>query len=398
MLPGFTANYSIYRTRHAYRESNSRFGANTGGFEELSRVTLGVEPARCYQPTIQTEDGRRIKADHVLCISSGPCDCAYEGPCLMTPGGGCYKTVVSCPDCQESSELCSGPCPPPCSGDPFPVKCGSKSANICADPSNCGSCGNTCPAGEVCCLGSCTNLMTGSPSNAGPVNCGACSSGGGAGICPIGASCSNGACLCPPGQLVCNDTCTDSSADPNNCGACGNVCNGADTCVNGVCMSPCDTCDNCHFDWWNFCWPFGSCFMCRCNGRNCGINGSCCQQCPPGLTFCENIWGWGCTNLLTDPDNCGSCGNGCTGQCVDGKCTSNTSTGPGTGTCPSGEQACGTDCYDPSASQCCTGGYSCDLSDADGNDLTCCGGGLCCPQTCCPGADDDPSQCAPDCP
>jgi hypothetical protein len=288
MLPGFTANYSIYRTRHGYRGSNSRFGANTGGFEELNRATLGVEPALCYQPQIQTEDGRRIKADHVLCISSGPCDCASEGPCLMAPGGGCYKTVVSCPDCQESLEPCTGPCPPPCSGDPFPVKCGSKSANICADQSNCGGCGNTCPTGEVCCLGSCTNLMTGSPSNAGPVNCGACSSGGGAGICPFGASCSDGTCICPPGQAlgqglsnyVCCPlgqsscvglTCQDTSSDDNNCGGCGNVCPVGTNCVNGACQSSCQTCTNCGLNFNGWLLLFGILDVtCNCSGQACG--------------------------------------------------------------------------------------------------------------------------------
>src|SRR5579863_4127831 len=55
------------------------------------------------------------------------------------------------------------------------------------------------------------------------------------GICTAG-SCSSG---CPAGQVMCGATCTDVTSDPNNCGKCGNVCAAADTCVNGACTSSC---------------------------------------------------------------------------------------------------------------------------------------------------------------
>lgn len=60
-------------------------------------------------------------------------------------------------------------------------------------------------------------------------------------------------------------------------------------------------------------------------------------DCPAGETCC----GGGCANLLTDPNNCGSCDNTCpTGQsCIDGTCTCTTTQCglvccPTTTTCP----------------------------------------------------------------
>src|SRR5919199_1729481 len=46
--------------------------------------------------------------------------------------------------------------------------------------------------------------------------------------CPVGTTCQNGECLtpqgCQPGETLCAGQCVDLSSDPENCGACGNVC------------------------------------------------------------------------------------------------------------------------------------------------------------------------------
>jgi hypothetical protein len=36
-----------------------------------------------------------------------------------------------------------------------------------------------------------------------------------------------GACKCPEGQTKCSGVCTNLNTDPQNCGACGTVCNQA---------------------------------------------------------------------------------------------------------------------------------------------------------------------------
>lgn len=88
---------------------------------------------------------------------------------------------------------------------------------------------------------------------------------------------------CPPGTEMCGGTCSDVLSDPQNCGACGNVCSIIDgityednACVDGVCTTVCgaDTC------------------------------------------------GDECIDLATSPRHCGACGNACAAgeMCCGGRC------------------------------------------------------------------------------
>jgi hypothetical protein len=123
----------------------------------------------------------------------------------------------------------------------------------------------TCPNGTSLCNGTCTDTSVDE------LNCGACGN-----VCPLGKACINGNCSCLAGQTLCNGTCADTSFDLRNCGKCGNVCDPGKDCLNGAC------------------------------------------SCPGGLTFCNGT----CTDITTDELNCGSCGVVCPlGEvCFQGRC------------------------------------------------------------------------------
>ena len=92
----------------------------------------------------------------------------------------------------------------------------------------CGSCGAyvCCPAGAVCCNGTCTDL------NSDPHNCGACGY-----VCPAGI-CANGSCGgCNFPFIACNGVCVDPTSDRNNCGGCGVQCGDTEACISGSCVS-----------------------------------------------------------------------------------------------------------------------------------------------------------------
>jgi hypothetical protein len=183
--------------------------------------------------------------------------------------------------------------------------------NTKTDAKNCGMCGNSCSAGQVCNMGSCeaacsTPLtkcsVTGTAGYCSdltndPVNCGVC----GTKCAPanaVAATCSASKCgysACKAGFGDCNanlaDGCeTATTADVKNCGACGVTCTAANvgkaTCAAGACG----------FD-----------------------------ACKTGYTDCDKVAANGCEiNTNSDAANCGACGKVCaygevcaTGACVD---------------------------------------------------------------------------------
>ena len=111
------------------------------------------------------------------------------------------------------------------------------------DPGNCGGCGVTCPAGQVCSSGQCGLQCSGGSTKCGnacvntqndPGNCGACGV-----TCPAGQVCSSGQCglVCAGGTTKCGNACVSTQNDPANCGACGTVCAAGKACVSGTCQS-----------------------------------------------------------------------------------------------------------------------------------------------------------------
>ena len=163
---------------------------------------------------------------------------------------------------------------------------------------NCGGCGITCPAGDVCsgscvlscqtgltnCSGVCANEQTDNH------NCGACGN-----VCGAQQVCSAGACAseCVAGQTLCPAVganpayCSNEQTDNHNCGACGNVCGAQQVCSAGVCTS----------------------------------------ECVAGQTLCPAVGANPayCANEQTDVNNCGGCGTVCalthaTSYCLAGTC------------------------------------------------------------------------------
>ncbi len=91
-------------------------------------------------------------------------------------------------------------------------------------------------------------------------------------------------CGCPERTLACNGVCIDAE-DPENCGACGNVCDPMENCISGICT--------------------------------CGWAGICAA----GETCCMGEAAH-CTDTASDPWSCGSCGFACSPSvlCVSGVC------------------------------------------------------------------------------
>ena len=95
-----------------------------------------------------------------------------------------------------------------------------------------------------------------------------------------GSTCQGGVCsppACGSPNTMCSSGCTDTQTDPANCGACSTACSSANvsqlSCASGMCTSTCDT----------------------------------------GYRDCDNnLQADGCeTDINTDGNNCGGCGNNC---------------------------------------------------------------------------------------
>jgi hypothetical protein len=271
------------------------------------------------------------------------------GAVVMTPGDAWAAVTITCPkgtvrcgtrcvnlqtnarNCGRCGHVCpvgghctAGHCACPV-GD---AVCSAACVALAHDPKNCGFCGHVCrtnqvcsgghcltacPSGETNCSNACVNLQTNVH------NCGRCGH-----ACPGGATCTSGVCKCPSGKTACTGACVDLTSDNNNCGSCGHACGSGHVCSQSVCQPICSqgqtNCGGSCVDTTSDPNHCGNCSTqctvmngtAACSAGQCGI-----ASCTPPYTNCDGHYSSGCNvNLNTDWQNCGRCGNVCSGGVV----------------------------------------------------------------------------------
>jgi hypothetical protein len=169
-----------------------------------------------------------------------------------------------------------------------------------------------CPDGQTSCGSICATLQNDIN------NCGACGT-----VCPGGQSCVNAQCAvaCPSTEIVCGALCVDPKSDNNNCGACNHVCPAGQACGANGCAPTCGPGETlCGTQCVNLTNSNGNCGACAtedagavCPGGEVCSNSKCQPTCGTGYSTCTPDSGVAyCANLDGgDPDNCGACFNAC---------------------------------------------------------------------------------------
>ena len=199
--------------------------------------------------------------------SCAPGQTVCAGACVATTSdpANCGACGTVCPARANALQVCAaGHCAMVCNAGY--ADCDGMAANGCEaatgnDPTSCGACGRACPGGTnarpACDSGRCTlacnpgfedcDGMTANGCEAdlrsSVSNCGACGN-----ACPAvshgSATCTAGSCgfACTAGWADCNGNASDGcEADLNgsaNCGHCGNACPAGQPCYSGTCTPP----------------------------------------------------------------------------------------------------------------------------------------------------------------
>ncbi len=297
------------------------------------------------------------------CCGSRVCQ---SPPASLYSSANCGSDSICHWSCLANREDCDGSIANGCEADlTSPRTCGNCLTNCpltrpsCMREGAAYACGSGCPVStQTLCGTSCSDVRVD------VANCGSCGN-----ICPSGADCQNGTCLCPAGQSICGNRCVSLQASNNNCGACGAVCSPGQVCLSGSCRCPVGTvlcAGACLVESDMRCGS--SCQDCTSSGRMCTA-GSC--SCPAGTVSCDGS----CTDALSNSRNCGMCGAACTAPsgatptCSGGMCgfLCNTGTHNCGGICVSNgsPQNCGSNscspCFPPANATSTCNGLSCDF-------------------------------------
>ncbi|HLD81071.1 MAG TPA: hypothetical protein VJA40_03640 [archaeon] len=210
--------------------------------------------------------------------SCGLLETCKNGRCL--PYNCSNQTSPLTGGCPNGLTCCGNALSPGTPEVPFYTGCAALTTS-----KNCGACGNDCTS-----LGvgyQCLQCDANDP------NC-YCSGSGCWGCqkieCLSSSQCTPGTTCCKaveqttvgPVMVSEKSSCTPTSYDPRNCGACGNKCAAGSVCLQGQCVSSVNQCAS---------------------NASCAVIGS-------GYKCCASPLGNACTQT-SNPQNCGSCGNAC---------------------------------------------------------------------------------------
>lgn len=329
----------------------------------------------------QLRDNRNCGACGVMCAPPDSiADCA-SGMCEIL---GCTSTTA---DCNET------------------VVDGCE-VNLADDPSNCGACGNACPADPASASAACISARcvlrcdpgfadcNGDIADGCEVSLAAAETCGSCGIVcgdptPLCASEPGGGFTCVADcgvETMCGGSCADTGTDPLHCGACGTMCpdvaGATRNCSAAMCGFDCDAdrrdcndnpADGCEADLTSL-EHCGGCDM-VCNPPDaeglCTMGVCAIAECDPGFENCDGSATNGCEIDVTgDAANCGDCGTDCTSL-------------PGVSTVGCSSSVCRIDACEPGRGDCDSDPSTGCETDTQADPANCgrcgndCGGGSC---------------------
>ena len=417
---------------------------------------------KCVKTTDMQTDGQNCGSCGKVCGAEEACvggkcvqnSCSGDNPDLCVVGGqnvcrnvhssdadhcgACNYACADNPATNATSSVCqNGVCQYTC--DSGYTNCGGvtaasinciKTTDLQTDGQNCGSCGTVCGSGKACVGGKCVqNSCSGATPDLCVVNgqnicknthssdashCGACNyacsnnpaTNATSNLCKDGVcqyTCNSGYTNCggvTASSIKCIKT-TDLQTDGQNCGSCGNVCGAGKACVGGKCVqNSCsgNTPDLCVVDGQNTCknthssdaLHCGACnYACSNNpatnaASNTCKNGVCQYACNSGYTNCGGVTASSInciktTDLQTDGQNCGSCGNTCGAgkACVGGKCVQNSCSGATPNLCVVNNENVCKNTSGSDASHCGACNYACSNNPATNATSNTCKAGVC---------------------